>query len=777
MRNILWVILTVIGSLSLSAQENLKIENSCLTMQLRQGKISLKGKKSPFQVQQIRVPGNILRSTKSTVSDSLWGKAQQIEICYDNGRTISFRLYQSEPFVHIHTVVANSAEKELRMKQLDFATVEIPVPSGHSSLNSLGTGGLQTIEKAAGSFSYTLLANPSNDNSVLVAWLTQLRGVGFMMPEWNAETRVYSIDTGLEFGNYLVRQGEKRDTDILLIGFFEDGREGLEMYGDCLAKAYDIHLPEKPEVYSTWYHRSLTGSGASNEEKIMENAQFAGQTLADYGLNTFQIDDHWQSSMIKGLTYHTKKQANNIKLNNGPITNFMESNFNYPSGMQQVATRLQEQGFVAGIWFMPFSADANSPYCNPHIFARNAKDGLPYTARRWSGSCIDATGTLGEAFLRDRFRRIYQWGYRYWKIDGLHTGAPSENVYVQRDYKGSPMYGDALLSDSHQTFVQGFRRGLTLLKEEAPDVFLLGCSATQNMSSLAGSFGLVHAMRVGPDNDGATVGKWNIVTRGADYAGNLYFLHNRVWYNDPDPYYVRESNPLPKARWMVTWQAVTGVMSTTSVQYSELSEERLNLIRRALPTHSLNARPVDILENRHPRIWTVRNERMHLVGLFNWSETDTTQINCPLQRLGLGEQVSYNVFDFWSDTYKGTITGRLVEGLEPVGCRALSLRRVENHPQVISTSRHITQGLVDIVTEVWDKTGNTLSGTSKVVAKDVYELRVVLPEGVKVQSASFGDTIADVKMEGRLARVSFLPEKTGEIDWRVRFDKGDKKSR
>lgn len=769
MKNALLIILMLSCSLSLFAQESHKIENSYLTMQLRQGKISLKSKKNPLQVRQIDVSGGILRSSKSVIVDSLWGNGQQIEVAYDNGRTLTYRLYPSEPFVHLHMTISNQTDRDIRMAQLDFVSVEIPVASGSPSLKALGTGGLQPVEAAEGSFNYTLLANPVNENSVLVAWLTQLKGVGFMMPKWNAQTRMYTIDAGLDFGNFLVRKGETRDTDILLIGFFNDGRQGLELYGDYIAKAYQIRLPEKPEVYCTWYHRNMTSSGASNEKMLFENARFAKENLADYGLNIFQIDDHWQNSMIKDVTYQTEGQKSSVKLNNGPITNFMENNFNFPSGMQSVATSLQGQGFTAGLWFMPFSADVNSPYCNAGIFAKNTKTGLAYTAQKWSGSCIDATSPLGEAFLRDRFRRIYQWGYRYLKIDGLHTGAPSENVYIQRAYPNKPVFGEAELYDSSQTFVQCFRKGLTFLKEEAPDAFLLGCSATQNMSSFAGSFGLVHAMRVGPDNDGATAGKWKMVTRGADYAGNLYFLHNKVWYNDPDPYYVRETNPLPKARWMVSWQAVSGAMSSTSIQYAELSPERLDLIKRALPTHRLNARPLDILKSDKPRIWVVQNERMHLLGLFNWSETDSTQITHSLEDMGLNKNTRYEVFDFWKNSYEGTMRQTLLQTLEPVGCRVLALRRTRSYPQVISTSRHITQGLMDVTAETWNKTSQTLSGASKVVANDRYELRVILPEGADVKEAMFNGNKADVNVEGRLARISYVPAKTEEVEWEINF--------
>ncbi len=86
----------------------------------------------------------------------------------------------------------------------------------------------------------------------------------------------------------------------MVIGFSHDVRSGLETYGDALAKVYKIKLPPKPEVYCTWYHRDLSGSGASNEKMLAENALFASKHLAPFGLNVMQIDDHWQDNMGVG---------------------------------------------------------------------------------------------------------------------------------------------------------------------------------------------------------------------------------------------------------------------------------------------------------------------------------------------------------------------------------------------------------------------------------------------------------------------------------------------
>ena len=100
--------------------------------------------------------------------------------------------------------------------------------------------------------------------------------------------------------------------------------------------------------------------------------------------------------------------------------------------MQYTAKHLKQAGFTPGLWFMPFSGDMHNPYFSKEIFAKHLWSDVPYDVKKWSGTCIDATNPAGEKFLRERFKRIYDWGYRYYKIDGLHTGAPSENIYVTR---------------------------------------------------------------------------------------------------------------------------------------------------------------------------------------------------------------------------------------------------------------------------------------------------------------------------------------------------------
>lgn len=745
-----------------------KIENDFLSLGLNKNKISLRSKQlSEVQIKNISPVGHILSCSKSKSTDTKWGVAEELTVNYDDGRTLTYRLYPANPFLFVHTIFKNDGNSDLVFKQISFVDVDFSIKNS-AGLNTLGTGGMSPLSSALGSYTYSLVADPESRNAVLVSWLTQLQGVGFMAPK--AIGNECKINTGLEFGNYVVKPGQERGTDVLIIGIFADGREGLELYADYLVKSYQIKLPKKPNVYCTWYSRNLTGSGASTEKALMDNAHFAAQNLAPYGLDVMQIDDHWQSSMIEGINYkNLNKVPNSIKLGTAPIKTFTDANFNFPSGMEFSARNFNKEGFTAGIWFMPFSGDVYNPYFNKDIFAKDAVTGEPFHDKKWSGTCIDATSPAGEEFLRKRFKHIYDWGYRYFKIDGLHTGAPSENIYVHRAYNGKNSYGNATLYNNDMTFVQCFRKGMSLLKEEAPAAFLLGCSATQNMSSFASSFGFVDAMRVGPDNDGGLIGKWKNVVAGADFAGNLYFLNNKVWYNDPDPYYVRASNPLNKARWMVSWQSISGSMSTTSEQYANLSPERLDMIKRALPTHSYPARPVDILENEHAAIWLVQNDRMYVIGLFNWNEHEQTKISYSLKRMGLKGNQEYDVFDFWTNKYLGKMKKQLQTILDSASCQVLAVRASKDYPQILSTSRQITQGLMDVVTEKWDPILNSLTGSSNVVAGDMYEFRLVVPSKYIIKDAICNGSAVKVIREGVLCRIQYTPLSSGKIDWKFRF--------
>ena len=88
--------------------------------------------------------------------------------------------------------------------------------------------------------------------------------------------------------------------------------------------------------------------------------------------------------------------------------------------------------------------------------------------------------------------------------------------------------------------------------------------------------------------------------------------------------------------------------------------------------------------------------------------------------------MEYVAFDYWGNEAP-SIKGRLKIKVPGESCRILAVRPRAEHPQLISTSRHVTQGMVDVLSEAWDAGSRTLRGKSRVVANDPYELRILLP--------------------------------------------------
>jgi hypothetical protein len=694
------------------------------------------------------------------VADSIWGRGQELTIIHSNGWKTLMRLHQKHPFVHIQTVAANRSEEPITVSALRLFELDYDLGIPPENVRSLGTGGLGPAD-AAGSYSFVAIADPKTRHGIVCGWLTHERGIGVFFPRV-ADGRT-AVAAQVDFGQFRIEPGGTRPVETAVIGYFDDARLGLEAYADAVAQKYGIKLAPQPSVYCTWYH-----GGASNQQRIADNTRFAAEHLQPFGLNVMQIDDKWQAILPKGFAHDgTIKRT-------GPIKVFVDSNENYPDGMAHTAETIASQGMVPGIWFMPFAGNFRNPYFDQDLFAKNP-DGTPFHDARWSGTCLDLSQPKTQAFVAARVQRIHDWGYRYFKLDGMHTGAPSKNIYVHTEYR-SDTFPDSRLQDPRVTHVEAYRKGLQTVRENAPDAFVLGCNVSQNMVSMGPAFGLIDAMRIGPDNGSAGRGNFRGVKVGAWHGSTLYFLNGRVWHNDPDPVYVRESIPLHMAQLMCSWVAVTGSMLTTSYQFSELPNERLELLKRTMPGHGLLGRPADLFETDQPQIWLLSDTRgdvrRDVIGLFNWSENEPAKIRYDLGPLGLDPKLTYCAFDFWKNSFLAPIRSTLEQTLPGGSCRVLAVRPVTDHPQLLSTSRHIAQCMVDVLQERWDSTTNTLSGRSKVVAGDPYEMRIALPEGGnwRVKNATAGDQPLTL-MESTAAglRLRCTPTASGTVAWRIDF--------
>lgn len=610
----------------------------------------------------------------------------------------------------------------------------------------LTTGGLRPIDKNPGSYTWTAVADPETRNGIAAGWVTIDRGSGIVRTTNNV------VLPHVDMGRFLLKPGAVERLETFAVGTFEDARLGLEAYADAVAAQYRIKLPPMPTVHCTWYV-----DGASTQAKLGPRTEFTAAELKKFGLDVMQIDDGWQIG---------------IKTN-GPKKVFIDYDKAgpYPAGMKPMADIIRSHGMTAGIWLIPFAGTWNDPwFADKQDWFAKTSDGKPFDTR-WGGTCYDLTHPGAKAHLVETIDLlVHKWGYKYLKMDGLYTGAAIDLNYICDTFREDKA-GDAVLHDPSVTQFQMMRDSLALVRKTAgDDVFLLGCCTPQNMRSEGLAFGRVDAMRIGPDN-GAN---WSAMMRGPEYGAWHYFLHGRVWYNDPDPLYVRVE-PIQLSKVLCSWVALSGQMNSSSEEYAKLKPDQLDLLKRTIPSHTEAARPADLFETAIPRIWTLNAAGRNLVGLFNWDAADYS-FGYPLAKLGLDPARTYIAFDFWSNGLTEPFSGKLARTLPPQSCEVLSVCEITAAPQVISTSRHITQGVMDLKQVKWNPKTRVLSGESTAVAGDPYELRILIQtvNGAFKPLEVKADLPAVQKLEEGLLRVVFTPEKSGRVKWAVRFSSTEK---
>ncbi|MBB5967417.1 alpha-galactosidase [Planomonospora venezuelensis] len=204
-----------------------------------------------------------------------------------------------------------------------------------------------------------------------------------------------------------------------------------------------------------------------------------------------------------------------------------QPNAKFPSGMDALAARIAEAGFVPGLWLAPFIALPTSRILRerPHLFLRD-RDGELVTAGNWDGPYHALDLTLPEALdhLTTMISTAVGWGYRYLKLDFLFSAA--------------------VVAERHKEIgrEQAYREAISMIRSVAgDDVYLLGCGAP-----VLPSLGVFDGLRIGPDVN-AFWRNYNAPNDDpSDARGETSFLNslNRLWLRplidlDPDVVYFR----------------------------------------------------------------------------------------------------------------------------------------------------------------------------------------------------------------------------------------------
>ncbi len=190
-----------------------------------------------------------------------------------------------------------------------------------------------------------------------------------------------------------------------------------------------------------------TFSTAVTEPDVRANLQFIAENPAlRRKLTHIIIDDGWQTGW-------------------GEWT----PNGKFPGGMDALADTIHKQGFKAGLWLAPLMVQPDTPLYrrHSHCLLKDQK-GHPYLVSEGlvrSFYALDVSAPESQAFLRETFRRVREWGYDYVKLDFLHNQAQClEN-------------GDAVAVDPSWRSSRHVAVMLDIAREAlGPDVHILGCN-------------------------------------------------------------------------------------------------------------------------------------------------------------------------------------------------------------------------------------------------------------------------------------------------------------
>ena len=474
-------------------------------------------------------------------------------------------------------------------------------------------------------------------------------------------------------------------------------------------------FPTPPAGWMTWYAVKFDAC----EQAVLENTQKQKELFADYGANTVWVDWEW---------YHSGFDVEEGEPN---IHYFSPDPVRYPNGLGYVADKIRDEGFIPSLWVGPTNEQIITDFMVEHehsVYANRVT---------WCGRYFfDLTNKAYlEEFVPKAFEQVKEWGYDALKWDCLPISLEYADLFHDK------------LSDPTLTSEQALKRVVQIARDTlGEDFYMLSCAGEWDRAVLfAGD--IFDAARIGGD-----IFSWDeFILNFLKRIMRFYSFHNNLLYCDPDNLVIRpEFNTYDQAITRTSMFSLLGLPLTLGDDLRELPQERVDMIRRALPP--LDVRPMDIRELGKCDNHIITNLQIakpfeewnvvQIANLLTEEQTLTVDFDKDLHL----EKGSYLVYDYWKHQFLGLFTRNITLTLPAYGSAVLSIRKCTGKKQIVSTSRHISQGGFDLV-DVWLDEENKLRGRSKVVAGEPYVI-----------------TIYDA--ENQLAFDEVLhPEITGEMDW------------
>lgn len=461
--------------------------------------------------------------------------------------------------------------------------------------------------------------------------------------------------------------------------------------------------PSPPVGWMTWYAVQFDAS----EKIVLENARFQKEHLTPYGANTIWIDWEWYHQDFSG----THRPGVDV---------FHPDPIRYPNGLKYVADEIRALGLIPALWI----GATNDP--NKNEFLEENPDALLVQKRGWCGQYfIDPTHPkVKSEYIPRVFKQIVDMGYEALKWDCLPI------TFERVDTNHDMLYDSSISTD------EAIRELVKIARDTVgKNFYMLSCSG-HTLRDMLFAGDIFDAARIGGD-----IFRWSeFVTSGVDRILHMYPYHNTLLYADPDNVVIRPKyNTFDQAISRVSIVSILGLPFTLGDNLPDLDADRLSMIQHAIPV--LDIHPMDIRQNLGDHRQLIINlaiateaEDYNVIDILNLLESDNT-IRISLENdlhLETRNNEKYLLFDFWNKRYLGETDNEFALTLEPCASRVVAVRRKTGLPQILSTSRHLSQGALELHNVTYDQESMVLSGVSDVIAGDDYNIYVYVPEGLRV---------------------------------------------
>lgn len=302
-------------------------------------------------------------------------------------------------------------------------------------------------------------------------------------------------------------------------------------YFECREKLSEIfsasqfdkisELGKTPGGWESWYNHYSN----INEKLILDDLASLKKTQniiskGKYSSKIFQIDDGWEIALGD---WQVRKDR-------------------FPQGLTPLASRIEEEGYIPGLWIAPFIIDERSSIASEHPdwLLHKEKGRLvpagynPLWGKKGTFYCLDLSNDAVIEYLDSVMQRIIdEWGFRYIKLDFLYAGMLWGNF--------------ANKTASYKIYTRAIKTLTSRKKNSAgKDVFYLGCGVP-----FEASFKYLPLSRIGCDtfehwnNKILRLLNWN--GRNEAYLNVKDTLGHAMWNRsvfacDPDVLFIRSEN-------------------------------------------------------------------------------------------------------------------------------------------------------------------------------------------------------------------------------------------